>query len=307
MNKLIKKLNNVSREKKKALILLVFSIAIAFVLLSTPFSPWKTKAQACWRTTIHNTATPITGGPNTAIQILPINGKNILLGIGMSNSRTTFNGLNYWLKKDSRINPSFKFVNGAQIGMAAEEWALSEQEWDVKYGTTKKSPWENLFGSILPQQNVTRTQVQALFVMVTNKKPTTSPTENANIFKANVERIFTRAETEFPNLKIAYLAGNYFGGYDLNQDLTPEPHDYFENLKLQEIQDTWLGKALVKASSTMIWTDGEIPRWDGLYLDCKHMLSDGVHINIDGGLWLGNWLRNSLKSDPTTSGWMFSL
>lgn len=273
------------------------------LLLAVPI-----QAQDCFRDAIGLDPVPITrsaaqleAGLLAAAAITPralngtpaSNGKVVFLGVGMSNTANVWNGFRTVLNQSGTAPSSLKWVDATQGGAGAPQWA-----------DPTCTCWTDLDAKLV-KQKVSAAQVQAVFLMLTTPYPWQSPAANAVRYAQEVEAILVALEDRLPNLQIVYLAGNYYGGYDTNQDKTPEPHDYWENRELQEIQDTHNGSAWVSAATTMLWTDGATPRaWDGLFLLCSDTTSGGVHLSSAGKTTFGGWLYDSLMSDPTTLGWM---
>jgi hypothetical protein len=132
--------------------------------------------------------------------------------------------------------------------------------------------WDNLDAKILKANS--HAQVGAVFLMLVTPYPWQSPSVNAARYQADVEAVVGQLEDRLPNLK------------------------------LQAIQDSHTGSSWVSASSSMLWTNGDTPRWDGLLLQCPADVTDGgVHLSAIGKAKLGGWLYDSLMADPTTAGW----
>lgn len=219
------------------------------------------------------------------------NGKVVFLSVGMSNTSNVWNGFRSAMNQAGTAPSTLKWVDATKGGAGAPQWA--DPTCDC---------WTDLDAKLV-KQNVSAKQVQAIFLMLVTPHPWQSPSVNAARYAQDVESILNQLEAQFPNLQIVYLAGNYYGGYDTNQDKTPEPHGYWENRELQGIQDSHAG-VWVSAATSMLWTDGATPRWDGLTLLCSDTTDGGVHLNATGKAKMGGWLYDSLMSDPTTLGWL---
>jgi len=217
-------------------------------------------------------------------------GKVVFLGVGMSNTANVWNGFRSAMNQTGTAPNTLKWLDATMGGMGAPQWADPSCEC-----------WDNLDARVT--NNNSHKQVQAIFLMLVTPYPWQSPSANAARYQADVVSVLGQLEARFPNLQIVYLAGNYYGGYDTKQDKTPEPHGYYENLTLQAIQDGYNG-AWVSAATSMPWTDGVMPRWDGLNLLCSDTTNGGVHLNSAGKAKVGGWLYDSLMSDPTTLGWL---
>jgi hypothetical protein len=135
--------------------------------------------------------------------------------------------------------------------------------------------------------------------MMTRKHPKLAPAGNTAQFLEEMRTIHTRAETLFPFAELHLPGANYYGGYDTNQDKTPEPHQFEQARSIQALQDTWTGKPMLGWHA---WTDGERVRWDGLYLTCADMAEGGVHQAKAAKRRFGAWLRDWLWELPIAPG-----
>jgi hypothetical protein len=251
-----------------------------------PVAVTRTPAQETAGITAASLITPraLNGTPSS-------NGKVVFLGVGMSNTSNVWNGFRAAMNNAGTAPSTLKWLDATMGGMGAPQWADPSCEC-----------WDNLDAKILKANS--HAQVGAVFLMLVTPYPWQSPSVNAARYQADVEAVVGQLEDRLPNLKLVYLAGNYYGGYDYGQDKTPEPHGYYENLTLQAIQDSHTGSSWVSASSSMLWTNGDTPRWDGLLLQCPADVTDGgVHLSAIGKAKLGGWLYDSLMADPTTAGW----
>lgn len=224
-------------------------------------------------------------------------GKVYVLAIGMSNTGRVWKGFSAVANQSGVLHKNVKLINGAYAGKAASDWA--DPANDV---------WTRLIGTKLANLGVSPSAIAAVYIMVTNDHPTLAPAENAELFKARVRAIRQNLDAKgFTNRKIDYLAPNYYGGYDVGQDKTPEPHVYYEGLTMQALQDEATGPVWVSAVPGYQWADGVRPRpWDGLTLLCEDVDPDGVHLSKDIGVpKYGQRLFDALRADPTSYGWLW--
>lgn len=220
-------------------------------------------------------------------------GKRIFLPIGMSNTAHVFGAFQPFAKPF--LLPGTQLVNTAQSNQAAAQWA---------------DPGCSCWGVLLEKlvKVGTPAQVGAVFLMLTNAYPTLPPQQNATLFAQHVTAVLGHLRILFPNLHLVYLTSNYYGGYDVGQDKTPEPHGHDEHLTLQGLQDAAIadGRPWVTAASPVLWADGVRPRpWDGLTLECADISGDGVHLSSTGKAKYGRHLFDALRADPTTYGWLW--
>lgn len=224
-------------------------------------------------------------------------GKVYVLAIGMSNTDRVWKGFSQVATASGLLESHVKLINGAYSGKTAPNWA--DPTDDV---------WTRLITIKLANLGLTPAAVSAIFIMMTNGHPTLPPGENATLFAERMHAIRANLDAKgFTNRTIDYLASNYYGGYDVGQDKTPEPHDYYEGLMLQTIQDEAAGPVWASAVPGYHWADGVRPRpWDGLTLLCADVDPDGVHLNkLIGQPKYGQRLFDALRADPTTYPWLW--
>lgn len=217
------------------------------------------------------------------------NGRIVFLVIGMSNTSQVASGLRFVFRRETTdLHPRLVFVNGAQGGQAAAEWA-----------NPACICWERL-PVILAKQHVTEAQVGGIFLMTTVKHPKTDPITATGRFIVYTRQILTLIEQRFPHVEIVVPASNYYGGYEARQAKTPEPHQWMQTTTLQGIQDTWTGRTALAAWHP--WTDGDRVRDDGLNLDQADVTDGGVHLTTSGKLKISRTLKAWLWAQPWTYG-----
>jgi hypothetical protein len=219
------------------------------------------------------------------------NGRIVLLTLGMSNTKQVSEGLRYVFRRETNdLHPALTFVNGAQGGMAAAEWANPACQC-----------WTTL-SAILDKAAVTDAQVAAIFLMTTVKHPRVDAPTTAAQFAVYTRQILTLIEARFPHVAIVIPAANYYGGYDVGQDKTPEPHQWQQTTTLPDIQETWSGRTVLAAWHP--WTDGDRVRDDGLNLELADVTDGGVHLATSGKLKISRTLKAWLWAQPWTYGWL---
>lgn len=248
-------------------------------------------------------------GLNAAAQIVPrltngtpsASGKVVLLFLGYSNTELVGKGFIWAVNTFGGVRSTVKIVNAGISGQTAEKWANPNHD-----------AWSRL-ATKLANAGVTPAQVGATFIMGTEGTKLVDSQANAAQFAQHMRQIRANLTAKgFTNRKIDYLSSNFYGGYDVGQDKSPEPHVYYEGLTLQGLQDE-SNAVWASAASTYQWADGVRPRpWDGLTLLCPADVKlDGVHLKYElnqptiGALKYGRWLYDNLRADPTTYGWFW--
>jgi hypothetical protein len=235
--------------------------------------------------------------------IAPINGKIVLLSMGMCNAWIKFgNDDNSFISKlcnsgkalfcapgasrDKSLNTSLVVVNGAQSGKDALEWAKDPTD-------PASAAWNNLLkvpDGILDQAGVTPDQVQAIWCEhalifddpnCTNNCKTSLCTtfpQHAYTLRDAIEQTLRNIHVTFPNCKLVYISPRAYA-YTLDFH-NPEPKAYqtgFGDKWVILDQLNGLGNIGYKGANRTspwiawgpyLWTDGANARADGLTWLC---------------------------------------
>ena len=244
----------------------------------------------------------------------PVNGKYVLLSIGMSAAHTLFAGFQDEVVADPTVDKThLVLVNGAQNNATAGFFAQS-----------KHPVWTDITSYFLPQAHVTANQVVAVWINDVSFASGTFPGDMAGL-KANFESIAQIALTKYPHLKLAYFTGRMYGGYSNSPQNpeSPEPQPYESGFAVKwSIEDQIKGLASLNYSSakgpvlapwmdwgSYMWANGLTPRNDGFVSTCQDYTSDGIHPSLpplpgrDKG---ANLLMNFFKTDSTTTPWFLA-
>ncbi len=231
-----------------------------------------------------------------------INGKIVLLSIGMSNATQEFSAFKSLADADAAKNPQLVIVDGAQGGQTAAIIADSTANF-----------W-NVIDQRLRNANVTRSQVQAAWVKEADAGPTRAFPGHAQILSNEMEMIARILKAKYPNLKIAYWSSRIYAGY-ATTNLNPEPFAYESGfavkwlIEKQISGDTTLAfagarpKAPWLAWGTYLWADGMKPRGDGLIWECRDFQADGTHPAPSGRTKVANLLLAFFKTEVTAASW----
>ena len=151
-----------------------------------------------------------------------IDGKIVLISIGMSNTTQEFSAFQQLARADGDVSPKLVIVDGAQGGMDARAWAQPEQV-DRK---GRPEPWVVLERR-LEEARVTAEQVQVAWLKQALINPGgigEHPKHTAELAK-HTETILHTLKQRFPNLRIVYLSSRIYAGYAMGS-LNPEPYAY---------------------------------------------------------------------------------
>ncbi len=253
-----------------------------------------------------NTPPPahLKAGTGIARTIAPIDGKVVLLSIGMSNTTQEFQVFQKLAAADNELDPRLVIVDGAQGGQTAAVTAKPE----ARYWT--------VVDERLNAAGVTARQVQIVWLKQANAGPTRPFPAEAKKLEADIVGTLHNMSDRFPNLKIAYLSSRIYAGYAASP-LNPEPHAYETAFAVKwviarqiagdaelnydpargKVRSPWL------AWGPYLWADGVKGRKDGLVWLREDVGPDGTHPATAGREKVARLLLEFLKTDPTARGW----
>lgn len=234
----------------------------------------------------------------------PVNGRYVILSIGMSNTTSEFRKFQETAGNDGSINPQVVLVDGAQPGGTANR--MNSPEYDF---------WTPIYGR-LSEAGITPAQVQVVWIKQASPQPQRSFPVYPQALQADLTGILQRLKTEFPNLKLAYLSSRIYAGYAASI-LNPEPFAYESGFAVKwviegqingrpelnydpakgEVQAPWL------SWGPYLWADGLTPRADGLTYECSDFSDDGTHPAGGAREKVANMLLWFFKNDTTTREW----
>jgi hypothetical protein len=254
----------------------------------------------------------LTGGLSVASLVQPrdtlgnvdlVNGKIVLLSIGMSNATQEFSVFKSMADTFAARNPKLVIVDGAQGGQTA---AIISNP-NANFWTVVRQR--------LQAAGVAPRQVQAAWVKEADANPTQAFPRHAQILDSEFVLIARILKSFYPNIQVAYWSSRTYGGY-ATTTLNPEPYAYESGFAVKwtitrqingdtalaytgsNVRAPWLGWG------AYLWADGLIPRSDGLIWECDDFVStDRTHPSATGRRKVANMLLNFFKSDTTTKGW----
>lgn len=244
---------------------------------------------------------------NAAGEIDTVNGKIVMISIGMSNATQEFSVFTSRTMADPARNPQLVVVDGAQGAQTAQAWADNEAPWSVLAGR-------------LTSAGVTAQQVQVVWLKDANPGPGQNggsfPT-HAQILQDDLEIIVRQITTRYPNAKLTFLSGRT-RSYSANPtDLNPEPFAYESSFPMRWMIEKQLSGdmtlnydpargarvAPLLLWSAYIWIDGINPRSDGYTWLCSDLTGDFTHPSSAGVDKVANQLRNFFKTDRVSAPW----
>jgi hypothetical protein len=229
--------------------------------------------------------------------VKPIDGKIVLLSIGMSNTTQEFSAFKRVADIDPRKNPAVTIVDGAQGGQDAE----IIKDPNARF-------W-NIVGARLSLAGATAAQVQAVWLKEAIARESNPFPADAKRLKTDLAAIVGILRAKFPNLKLVYLSSRTYAGY-ASTALNPEPVAYDSGFAVKWlILDRIAGKLTGPwlAWGPYLWTNGEQGRKDGLVWNCADTRpSDGTHPSASGQQKVAQLLLKFFTTDATAKLWFVS-
>lgn len=231
-------------------------------------------------------------GIEAAKRVRPINGKIVLLSVGMSNASDEFSAFKRSADRDPQKNSSVVVVDGAQDG------------FDSRRARSQPIFWENI-AQRLAEAEVTPEQVQAVWLKESVAGEQRRFPKDARGLQSDLRAILRIMRIRYPNVKLVYLSSRTYGGYAIT-GLNPEPAAYDSAYGVRgiiqerihaKLRGPWL------FWGPYLWTDGMAGRRDGLVWSCDDVEADGTHPSRSGIQKVVNMLTTFFKTDPTARRW----
>ena len=132
-------------------------------------------------------------GMTSARQVRPINGKIVLLSIGMSNASAEFSAFKRRSDRDSQRNSNVVVVDGAQDG------------FDATNVNTRAVYWDNVDGR-LAAAGVSACQVQVVWLKEAIAGEHRRFPKDAKALQASLRQIIKTMRFRYPKLRLVYLS-----------------------------------------------------------------------------------------------------
>lgn len=235
-------------------------------------------------------------GLAAAKRVHPINGRIVVLSIGLSMTTQEFRAFMKSAAGDSSINPAVKLVDGA-IG-----------SWDARRISKPGAGYWSAVSRRLTAAGVAPREVQAVWLKEAISGEDRQFPKDANGLRANLNSIARILPRRYPNLRLVYTSSRIYGGYAVTA-LNPEPAAYDSGYAVRGlIQDRMRGK--LKGPwigwGPYLWADGLRARSDGLTWTCDDFRKDGTHPSAAGAAKVARLLLQFFKSDPTAKNWFLA-
>ena len=238
----------------------------------------------------------------------PVNGRIVMVSVGMSNTRREFSTFMDLVNTDAEINSKLTLVNGAQPAQVASEWV------DPNAPT-----WVNLNG-FLADAGLTPAQVQVAWVKLTLYNPDLQPPPFPDwslTLETDLEAIARNLKTNYPNIKLAFFSSRIFSYVYFTGHINPEPFAFESGFSVRWMIEKQLdgdpslnfhpedGPVVAPFLSwgPYLWADGTNPRSDGLTYVQEDLETDCTHPTNSARAKVASMLMDFFKNDPTTYPW----
>jgi hypothetical protein len=241
------------------------------------------------------TAVYLRKGLASARKVRPIDGKVVLLSIGMSNATAEFSAFKRVADRDPAKNPNLTIVDGAQDG-----WDATRMKADPAY-------WDSVDQRLI-EAGVSANQVQAVWLKQAIAGEDRRFPRDARALQGDLRSIVRTMRIRYPNLRLIYLSSRTYGGYAIT-GLNPEPAAYDSGFAVRGVIQERMGGTLKGpwlGWGPYLWTDGTAGRNDGLIWSCDDVDDDGTHPSKLGAQKVANLLVTFFKTDPTARRWFVS-
>ncbi len=237
----------------------------------------------------------------------PVNGRIVMISVGMSNTTIEFSHFVSLANSDPTKNTHLVIVDGAQSGQDASEWVSpTAQTWSA-------------VNSRLAAAAVTPAQVQVAWVKQARHNPNSLGAFplHAQVLQSNLEAIARNLKTNYPNIKIAYYSSRTRAYTNDPRTLNPEPFAYESAFSVR-----WMIENQINGAANLnfdpnrgavvapwlgwgayLWADGTNPRSDGFVWLCSDLQSDFTHPSTSGATKVDQELLAFFKTHATAAPW----
>lgn len=232
-------------------------------------------------------------GLAAAKRVRPVNGRVVLLSIGMSNATQEFTPFIRLAEQEPGVSPSLTIVDGAMVG------------WDARRIARPEAGYWRAVDRRLEAAGANAREVQAVWLKTAISGEDRFFPADARALHAQLRAIAAILPKRFPNLRLIYVSSRTYAGYAVTP-VNPEPAAYHSGFAVRwlvqdrmqgRLRGPWIGWG------PYLWTDGENGRLDGFTWTCEDVRRDGMHPSAVGAGKIARLLLRFFKTDPTSKGW----
>lgn len=234
----------------------------------------------------------------------PVNGRVVLISIGMSNATQEFRRLVQKSDADPLRLAKTRVIDCAVGGQAAN--VIDDPS--VPY-------WDSV-ATRLRGRGSSPLQAQVAWIKEADAGPTGNFAVSSETLAVHLARIVGILKVKCPNVKLAYFTSRIYAGYATTA-LNPEPYAYESGFAVRRVIERQLAgdpslnfdanagpvTAPWLAWGPYLWADGLTPRSDGLTWACSEFADDGTHPATAAQLKVADSLLAFFRWDVTTAPW----
>jgi len=234
----------------------------------------------------------------------PVNGRVVLVSIGMSNATQEFRRFVQKSDADPLRLPTTRVIDCAVGGQSADRI------------DDPAAPYWDSVATRLRGRGSSPLQAQVAWIKEADAGPMGSFGASSETLAVHLARVVAILEQKCPNLRLAYFTSRIYAGYATTV-LNPEPYAYESGFAVRRVIERQLsgdpelnfdpGAGAVTAPwlawGPYLWADGLTPRGDGLTWDCTEFQDDGTHPSPVGQLKVADSLLAFFQRDVTTTPW----
>lgn len=208
----------------------------------------------------------------------PVDGKLVLLSIGLSNTTQEWSQFMAQAAGDGTLNPALVIVDGAQGGVPASE------------AKDPNDPYWTVVQQRLTQAGVTPDQVAAVWLKTAHAGPSLPFPQDALSLRDDMADMVRNVKDLCPNAELLYLSSRIYAGY-ATTGLNPEPFAYQSGFAVKWLIEDQIngapglnhnpGSGAVEAPwltwGPYLWADGTSARSDERSWVCSDFQPDGTH------------------------------
>ncbi len=233
-----------------------------------------------------------------------VNGRVVLVSIGMSNATQEFRRFVQKSDVDPLRLPSTRVIDCALGGQAAN--VIDDP--NVPY-------WDSV-ATRLRGRGSSPLQAQVAWIKEADAGPSGTFEASSETLAVHLARVVAILKSKFPNVKLAYFTSRIYAGYATTA-LNPEPYAYESAFAVRRVIERQLAGDLALnfdanagpvtapwlAWGPYLWADGLTPRSDGLTWACAEFAADGTHPAVAAQNKVADSLLAFFRWDLTTAPW----
>lgn len=227
-----------------------------------------------------------------------VDGRVVLLSLGMSNTSSQFGRFVQLAGAHPALHDRLTIVNGALSGSDAAMWADATSR-----------PWQQLSTALGARRGGagSAAQVQVIWMKQAHLRTEPFPAEIEH-FSRNLETILQTASRTFPNLRVVYVSSRTRSGAESRRG-PGEPQAYETGFAVRRLVEARAAQAAAGAGATpwvswgpYLWATAR-PRSDGASWGCGDLLNDLLHPSEAGSDKVAAQLLSFFMTEPTAVPW----